>query len=489
AHAVEVGHFYNIVAATHDPAMGLNPYQEIQFTGLYAVLGAHGAKLLSFFDLVLVLLGVVAFARRHLASTRVGIFAALAVLSIPVVSWAGTTAYNDLPVALYTLLAAHALAVWWRDRGSWTWAYVGIGMAAFSLGVKDLGLFTLALAVVVVVLGIVRRPELRVHFGGRAVRIVATASVVCLPWWIRAGAMTGNPIFPLANNLFRSQYWNSYAASAGAAGNRHVSIVHMPFDLVGYLWTTVSQPSTFHTIVGPFFLLGLPIAGVLVLCTTDRPPPLVSALALGVLAWTAGWYLSALSDSRYLTGIAPLACLVVVAVIAEALKRPRLGRLVPLTAAVVMVAAVISTSQPVLPLQRGAADTNAELGTVGLQWDYLYRHEPEVDVQLRWLPMAQYVNAHLPALRTKIFDAASLSGYYMYVLPELFDGWSYGSPATMHQWSLKSPNVLAEFRRNGITDVVVRASVVRKLRRETVWPHLHLTYDSPDGLVLYHVVG
>ena len=71
AHYVEVGHFYNIVAATHDPAMGLNPYQEIAYTGFYALSGSHGAKVFAFWDAPLICAAMVAFARAHLNSTRV----------------------------------------------------------------------------------------------------------------------------------------------------------------------------------------------------------------------------------------------------------------------------------------------------------------------------------------------------------------------------------------------------------------------------------
>jgi len=157
-------------------------------------------------------------------------------------------------------------------------------------------------------------------------------------------------------------------------------------------------------------------------------------------------------------------------------------------AIIVLAATAVSTNQLFVPLERGATNAGSVLGTVGLQWDYLYRHEPEADVQLRWLPMVEYVNSHLAAGRSKIYDLANMNGYYMYIRPELFSGDGYGSPTVMRQWSLASPNVLSELIRNRITDVVVRKRYLSTLKHEDVWPHLHLTYRSPDGLVLFHVM-
>jgi|SRR5579883_1878442 len=259
-HYVEFGHFYNMVAATHDAAFGLNPYQDILYTGAFSLLGVHGAKALAFAELLLLAYGVVVFGRIHFRSTRVGLFAALLLLSIPAVIWSGSTGYNDLPVALFTLLSVHALIHWLRGRDDWNWAYVASGAAAFSVGVKAFGGFTVACTFGIVILGSLTR-------SGRSARSVArswliTAEVacsVCIPWWVRAGATTGNPVFPLLNGLFHSKYWNSLAAAAQGQDDRHVSGIGVPIGLIHSLWSTGVDPLPYHTLVGPLFLLGIPI--------------------------------------------------------------------------------------------------------------------------------------------------------------------------------------------------------------------------------------
>ena len=158
AHYVEVGQFYNIVAATHDPALGLNPYQEVGYTGFFALAGAHAAKAFAFLDLPLICAAIVAFARVHFDSTRLGLLAAIAFVSVPIASWSAATASNDLPVTLYTLLAVHAVFCWLKDpRTRWGYAYLGIAMAAFAWGVKEFGLLTLGLCAVIVLATVAAR--------------------------------------------------------------------------------------------------------------------------------------------------------------------------------------------------------------------------------------------------------------------------------------------------------------------------------------------
>jgi len=488
SHFVEVGRFYNIVVATHDPAMGLNPYQEISLTGLFALVGVHGARLLSFFDYTIICLGIVAFARAHLGSVRIGLFAALAFASIPSASWAASTAYNDLPVALYTLLSVHALVTWCKAPHRWGWAYLGIAAAAFAFGVKAFGLFSLALAFACLVALPLLRPQLRrLVTVGRLAIAVGVAAITCLPWWIRSFSMTRNPVFPLLNGVFHSTYWNSYAAAAQADANRKVSLGTLPQGLARSVWTTVANPTPFHSLVGPFFLIGIPLAVLLAACTTRRPRGTVVFLAGYVLAWSGTWYLSAVSDSRYLLGIAPPACLAIVTVVADAIAKPRVGRLLPVAGACVLVAVGLSTTQILVPVVRGA-NSPAILGRIAFGWDYLFRGEPERDVQLQYLPMVEYINAHLPIRTSKVYDGDSLNGVYLYLRTELFNGSGYGSPGTMHQWQLSDPDAITKLRENGVTDVVVPVAAVDGLSTYPVWKDLRRTYTSSDGLVLFHVV-
>ena len=488
AHYVEVGHFYNIVAATHDPAMGLNPYQEIAYTGFYALTGSHGAKALAFLDAPLICTAIVAFARVHFASIRLGLLAALAFLSLPIASWSAATASNDLPVALYTLLAVHALLLWLRSpRTQWGYAYLGIAMAAFrvwSQAVRTLDARTLRGA---------GHPD---HPGGADLRTWASAKrlaimggvviVVCGSWWIRVGAMTGNPVFPFAYGIFPSRYWNGYAAAAQNHMNRPVHLSTLPVGAVESLWNTVTNPVPYQVIVGPLFLVGIPLVLLLACCTTSRPRPAFVLLGLFMLGWWIGWYIGGFSTSRYLVAIAPLACLWMAIGIADAFSSPRFGRALPMVTMVALVLICLSTTQFFTTLERGSVTPGVE-GSIPYDWAYLYQGQPEFDVQLISLPMVDYINSHLNARTTKVYDAASLYDVYEYLRPEMFDGSTYGSPTTMRQWTLYGADAVAQLHANHVTDLVMPATAVGTLLHTDLWPHLSVIHRSPDGLVLFSV--
>ena len=175
------------------------------------------------------------------------------------------------------------------------------------------------------------------------------------------------------------------------------------------------------------------------------------------------------------------------AIAADAIARPRFGRTLPIIGSCALVLVGLSTTQLFVPFVQGG-NSPAVLGRVTYEWNYLYRAEPERDVQLAYLPMVEYINKHLDARTSKIFDLAALSGVYLYVDPELFNGWGYGSPQTMHQWSISGRDAAAHLHENGITDVVVPASEVPAMTTWPIWPQLRQTFSSSDGLVLFHVV-
>ena len=488
AHYVEVGHFYNIMAATHDPAMGLNPYQEISYTGFYSLGGATAAKAFAFLDLPLICAAVVSFARVHFGSTRVGIIAALAFVSVPIAAWSASTASNDLPVALYTVLAVHALLRWYADPSRrWGYAYLCLAAAAFSSGVKAFGLLTLGLCLAFIVLTVLFRPTLRRRTSLKHLGVgVGTILLVCAAWWIRVGAMTGNPIFPLAYKIFPSQYWNHFAASGQNLGNRHVSLSTLPLGLVESLWSTVTNPVPYQVIVGPFFLVGIPLVLVLVLCTTSRPR--VSFLVIGVfmLGWWIGWYVGGFSTSRYLVGIAPLACLWIAIGVSDAIRNPRFGLALPIVITVGLTLVAIATT-PLLTLDERGAVTPGVEGSIPYDWSYLYQDQPEAEVELDNLPMVQFINTHLNQETAKIFDDGGLYSSYEYLRPEMYDGSNYGSAASMRQWSLADPHALDLLKENHVTHIVASSAQVPYLMGVALCPHLIEIYHSPDDLTLYRI--
>lgn len=487
AHYVSHGDFYNIVASTHDPAMGLNPYQEILYTGFYALGGQHAAKVFAFLDLPLIALAIIAFGCVHLRSMRQGLLATLIFLAIPIASWSGSTASNDLPLALYTTLAIHMLLRWRRQPEHWSLAYLALFLAGFSFGVKALGLFTLAACLLIMAVEALRRRAFvswshAAQVGGWSSLAVIAA---CTTWWVRVGAMTSDPIFPLEYKMFPTPYWNDFSAETVKATYRHISLTHIPIGFPHSLLTTVTLPGPFQVVMGPLFLVSVPI--VVLLVVVSRRLPTAEWILIGAfgLIWSFCWYVGGFSTSRYLLAVMPAASLWIVMGLQHSLSNPGLGRLAPAVAIVGVAFISLSTTQLFVPLQRGST-TPGDEGPIPYAWNYLYRGAPEASVQLDFIPVIKYIDDHVQT-RKKIYDNAGLYSTYMYLKPEMYDGSTYGSPTTMKQWSLSSVDVMNHMKANNIGYLVTPAASMPTIERWPIYHHLRKVYESPDLVILFQV--
>ena len=488
AHYAQVGHFYNIVAVTHDPIFGLNPYAEIFYTAFYSWGGQHAAKVFAFMFLPLTCLAIVAFADVFLRSRRKGIVAAIIFMSVPIVSWSATTANNDLPVALFTLLAVFMMLRWYDDVSHFNLAWLAVYLAGFTWGVKAFGVFTLFLVLAFIIgVSVFRRLyKNTATIFARLGLLVGAIVVACAPLWIRVWSLTGDPIFPIAWKLFHSPYWNTLIDLHNAS-HRHTSITDIPFGALGTIANLVANPTPYRALAGPIFIVALPLVVLAVLCSR-RPPAHWWIINSGfIVLWYLAWYFGPFDTSRYLLDIAPLAALWVVEGLAFALAHPRFGKALPAVSIVMVAIAVFASFPFFVPFERGSA-TFATQGAIPYRWDYLYQHLPEAQVMLDYIPMVDYMNAYLNTSTTKVFDGAGLINDYMYLKPEIYNGLVFGSPKDMGLWSIYSPTAYQELRSNHITDVVVASTSVKKLRASTVWPHLHKIITSIDGYVLYQLV-
>jgi len=488
AHYAQVGHFYDIVAVTHEPQFGLNPYAEIYYSAFYSWGGQHAAKVFAFMFLPLTCLMIIAFADVLLRSRRKGLLAAIIFMSVPIVSWSATTTNNDLPVALFTLLAVYLSLRWYDDTSQFNLAWLAVYLAGFTWGIKAFGVFTLVLIIAfIVVVSVVRRIQMRARtIVARFLLLIGAVGLACAPLWIRVWSLTGDPIFPVASKLFHSPYWNQLIVAHNPS-LRHTSISDVPFGALGALVNMVTNPIPYRSVAGPIFIVALPLVVLAVACSRRLPGHWWTITGGFISLWYLGWYLGPFDTSRYLLDIAPLAALWIVEGLAVAAAHPRFGRALPAVSIAMVTIATLASFPFFVPLERGTASFATE-GPIPYRWDYLYQHLPESQVMLDYIPMVDYMNAYLNTTTTKVFDGADLISNYMYLKPEIYNGSAFGSPKDMGQWTIYSPTAYQELRSNHITDVVVASTSVKKLRASTVWPHLHKIITSIDGYVLYQLV-
>lgn len=165
-------------------------------------LGSLDAAKYVHFTVGLVVAGTVGALGTRLAGFRAGLLAATAWLTIPLALWEMASAYVDLFAALFAALALLSAARWVERRliGDAVLCGVFIGL---GLGAKLTFAFVAAPLVAALALVGLRK---RAHLAQLLV-LVVLAAVVASPWYLRSFALTGNPVFPFFNEIFRSPHW------------------------------------------------------------------------------------------------------------------------------------------------------------------------------------------------------------------------------------------------------------------------------------------
>lgn len=191
-------------------------------------LGGEGTpKIVSAAMLGLTALAAAALGRR-LANPEAGIWAALLLMSTPLVFWLGTTAGVDLYVGFF--LAASLLALF-RARDEHRPAEVALA-AAFggaAVAAKMTALFAAPALAIAAVIDLARARRAR-----WIAVAVAAALVAALPWYVSNFVFTGTPIYPMPSPLFPGK--GDPAANAWFSifgfGNSWRAALALPFHLI-----------------------------------------------------------------------------------------------------------------------------------------------------------------------------------------------------------------------------------------------------------------
>lgn len=238
------------------------------------------------------------FAARHWGKTHAAA-AALLFLSCPVAIYEATTALIDLPAALFSAIAVLSLLEWTSaDDASFLW------LSAFSLGLACgckyhaafwfLPVFTVLMwhCLMVKKTGLARALSL-------LVRYALVVFCLVLPWLVRAWYFTGNPVFPLANGLFRSPYFPPAMEAAAEAMYANEGVGRSLKALALLPWTVTVHPGPFRGTPGVLLLPGAVLAALRLRTLQVR-----YALLLAVLYFYA-WAVTA-QEIRYLLPLVPL---------------------------------------------------------------------------------------------------------------------------------------------------------------------------------------
>jgi 4-amino-4-deoxy-L-arabinose transferase-like glycosyltransferase len=158
---------------------------------------AHAVQLLAFAAAALLLHA----AGRRFFSPAAGLWAAALWLAHPLAHYQAASAYVDLVLALFCLLAVVAWEAWREGRlagvaRSGGWLALSGAAGGFAAATKYLGLLWLG---VLGLVGLAAAPRGRRLAPATVVGLVALA--VAGPWYVRIHHHTGNPVHPLLGSL------------------------------------------------------------------------------------------------------------------------------------------------------------------------------------------------------------------------------------------------------------------------------------------------
>lgn len=155
-----------------------------------------------------------------------------------------------------------------------------IGGLACGCKYTALPLIILPLAVIPLA---VPAPSLTQRLKRGAIFLLATAATFA-PWLLKNAAMTGNPVFPLANSVFHASPpgWNEKCSVRWQEGHRPVEAERPPLARMRMLWDrTLGDP--LQRLAWPIAVL--PIAGLFARRRDRTDGALASVLVLQLLIW------------------------------------------------------------------------------------------------------------------------------------------------------------------------------------------------------------
>jgi hypothetical protein len=217
-----------------------------------------------------------------------GSLAAAALCFAPLVIWESVTASSDLAMTFWLIASATAIAAYAARPRAGTALLAGL-FAGLAVSFKIVsGIYVIPLALGFAALLILVTPA-----GSRATQGLAFAGgglMAGAPWLLLRWVQTGNPVFPLYNNIFKSDKWAHIHERFDLA---FFGIGHELSDFVAVWWEVAAHPWRFGQWHPPW-AIGIPVlvfgAALLTLprLTANRSNAALMSLALlAAIFWFA----------------------------------------------------------------------------------------------------------------------------------------------------------------------------------------------------------
>lgn len=375
-------------------------YGEILYTVFYSVAGEPGARLLYFFMLVAASGAVYALARRF-AERRFALIAAGIFLAQPLLLDNRIVCNIDVMLTYFFICAVISAFDTLKEPAGWKPIVALALLAGFMLGMKYTAIAA-CLSLLPVLLGAPgKHPSWRVILIG-----VAVTAIIFIPWAIKNETSVGNPFYPMLEETFDGDNWDSVQGSQLVAWQRSMGMGRSALDYLLLPWniSTKAKPgmnySRFDGTITPVILILLPLA---LIRWRRRTNILIIMAAIGFTFW-------ALSSQQLRFLIPTLALLAVVgsigvANIAEGVSE-RWVSIVLIVIVLIQVSGLLVPDQYGNPfISRAFGDRLAVVTGTETSEDYLGR-------TIQPFTMFEHINRNLPP-GEPVFMIWENRGYYL----------------------------------------------------------------------------
>lgn len=184
----------------------------------------------------------------------------LAFYAMPLMIFESTVQKPDLLYALTGVLSVYAFLIWRSSGRGWSLLVISALMAGFSAAAKYQGLVIIACTGLLFALDMLIAGRRRLlPFLGSLGLFFAVAALVASPWYLRNWIATGNPVWPMLNQVFGGAYHmylvpDSRISSSLVRLLRHVLL--WPWDMFINQTTAYAVGTT--DLISPLFLAFIP---------------------------------------------------------------------------------------------------------------------------------------------------------------------------------------------------------------------------------------
>jgi hypothetical protein len=405
------------------------------------------AKLVHWMFGVLTAVSVYALGAK-LWTRRVGLTAAAVFYCAPFVQDVSQTGRIDLATTFFGTLAFGAVLLEWPG-----WAAMAAGCAVATKWPAVAVVLLPAMAMI----GSLRRS---VVFG-------LLSAVFVLPWLVKNWLLTGNPVYPLLYDVFRSPHWS--AAQAAVFAGKH----YPSFDFAGL--TDFLRLAWRYSVTEPRAVPVLLMLAPLVLLFRNVKATARRAAWLFLVAYL-GWWLLTFRPWRFLLPAFPMAALVGADVLRDRLARAAVTMVLALALLMMTLNILVDVEAPdrvparVSFLQHALGQTSRE--------EFWSRAGDQTFEPIQWM------NRNLPATARVLYVGEARVYYARHAVL-----WSTAFDRHPLDELAKPPTdaerLLAALRARGVTHVYVNFSEWERLRSHYEYL-LHIDSDAFRNLLQRH---